>query len=222
MTDDDDDARRQLAETTLPTKEVPFAVDPEKANMPQGMRVPFPTAADDGDLPVDSALDAQVEAEVLRSYSEPPEPAAHPTHPTDGASGTPSTAADPSSSTHFAKSLRLSSSQLKALGLKKGANTVTFSVSSSYSGMATCSARIFLWSAEDHIVISDIDGTITKFAASEMPPFPSSADAVPFVSRAPGLTRSATCSTRSAATGLTSASQSSTPTLSTTATRSCT
>jgi hypothetical protein len=176
-------------ETTLPTKEVPFAVDPEKANMPAGMRataadtssVPFPNSAgrlgaiDDVDLPVDSALDAAVEAEVLRSYSEPPEPAAHPTLSTGGGGGPSTTATginttgESSASTHFAKSLRLSSSQLKALGLKKGANTVTFSVSSSYSGVATCSARIFLWDAEDHIVISDIDGTITKCVLSPAP-----------------------------------------------------
>lgn len=50
----------------------------------------------------------------------------------------------------------------KQLKLKKGANTITFSVTSSYSGVASCTARIFLWDASDHIVISDIDGTITK------------------------------------------------------------
>lgn len=165
---------QELGEQPLPTKEVPFSVDPEKANMAGGMansagggrQLPFPSA-DDGDIPVDSALDAQVEAEVLRSYSEPPEPAVHADKPAaaDGSPGSDTAAAgavSSSSSTHFAKSLRLSSQQLKALGLKKGANTVTFSVTSSYSGMATCSARIFLWDADDHIVISDIDGTITK------------------------------------------------------------
>lgn len=168
------EGRDSIAETNLPTKEVPYGLDPEKANIPAGMRapsgVPFPGSSDDGDLPIDSALDAQVEAEVLRSYSEPPEPAPHPTLPT---SASASTAPAGDSATHFAKSLRLSSHQLKALGLKKGANTVTFSVTSSYSGMATCSARIFLWDADDHIVISDIDGTITKcaFSASESLPF---------------------------------------------------
>ena len=50
----------------------------------------------------------------------------------------------------------------RQLKLKKGANTITFSVTSSYSGVASCTARVFLWDASDHIVISDIDGTITK------------------------------------------------------------
>lgn len=48
------------------------------------------------------------------------------------------------------------------LHLKPGPNTVQFSVTSSYSGLATCAARIFLWEETDQIVISDIDGTITK------------------------------------------------------------
>ncbi|CAO1617342.1 unnamed protein product [Sympodiomycopsis kandeliae] len=62
----------------------------------------------------------------------------------------------------YAKTLRLTSDQLKSLNLKKGANTITFSVTSSYSGVATCTARIFLWESTHHIVVSDIDGTITK------------------------------------------------------------
>lgn len=50
----------------------------------------------------------------------------------------------------------------KTLGLKKGMNTVSFSVRSSYSGYATCTSRIFLWESDFQVVISDIDGTITK------------------------------------------------------------
>ncbi|CEL59788.1 Nuclear elongation and deformation protein 1 OS=Schizosaccharomyces pombe (strain 972 / ATCC 24843) GN=ned1 PE=1 SV=1 [Rhizoctonia solani AG-1 IB] len=60
---------------------------------------------------------------------------------------------------HYVKTLRLTSEQLKSLDLKKGANSITFSLS---SGVVACTARIFLWDAHDHIVISDIDGTITK------------------------------------------------------------
>ncbi|KAE8224757.1 hypothetical protein CF319_g2389 [Tilletia indica] len=62
----------------------------------------------------------------------------------------------------FIKTLRLSSDQLKTLNLKKGLNTISFSVTSSYSGVATCTARIFLWDSSFQVVISDIDGTITK------------------------------------------------------------
>ncbi|SCZ91362.1 BZ3500_MvSof-1268-A1-R1_Chr1-2g01360 [Microbotryum saponariae] len=63
---------------------------------------------------------------------------------------------------HYAKTLRLTSEQLKELGLKKGMNEISFSVRSSYSGYATCSSRVFLWDSDHSVVISDIDGTITK------------------------------------------------------------
>ncbi|GJJ68269.1 phosphatidate phosphatase LPIN [Entomortierella parvispora] len=62
----------------------------------------------------------------------------------------------------YAKTLRLTSDQLRSLGLNKGANTVSFSVTSSYQGTATCVAKIFLWDHDSQVVISDIDGTITK------------------------------------------------------------
>ncbi|KAF9971254.1 hypothetical protein BGZ73_005830 [Actinomortierella ambigua] len=62
----------------------------------------------------------------------------------------------------YAKTLRLTSDQLKSLNLKRGANTLTFSVASSYQGKATCVAKLFLWQYDYQVVISDIDGTITK------------------------------------------------------------
>jgi phosphatidate phosphatase LPIN len=62
----------------------------------------------------------------------------------------------------YAKTLRLTSDQLKSLGLKKGVNTVSFSVTSAYQGTATCAAKIFYWDHDIQVVISDIDGTITK------------------------------------------------------------
>jgi phosphatidate phosphatase LPIN len=58
---------------------------------------------------------------------------------------------------NFAKTLRLTSDQLKKLDLKPGANPMTFTV-----GRATCPAFMYYWSSEVPIVISDIDGTITK------------------------------------------------------------
>ncbi|CAO3587512.1 unnamed protein product [Absidia cylindrospora] len=63
---------------------------------------------------------------------------------------------------NFAKTLRLTSEQLKSLPLKKGVNTISFSVTSSYQGTATCVAKLFLWDSSIKVVISDIDGTITK------------------------------------------------------------
>ncbi|KAJ3022000.1 hypothetical protein HKX48_007279 [Thoreauomyces humboldtii] len=60
---------------------------------------------------------------------------------------------------HFAKSLRLTSEQLKQLDLKPGPNTITFAVNQSG---ASVSAKLFLYDYTCKIVISDIDGTITK------------------------------------------------------------
>jgi phosphatidate phosphatase LPIN len=63
----------------------------------------------------------------------------------------------------YAKTLRLTSDQRKSRNPSPGINTISFSVTSSYSGISTCSARIFLWDSDFQVVISDIDGTITKF-----------------------------------------------------------
>ncbi|KAF4601713.1 hypothetical protein EYR40_004912 [Pleurotus pulmonarius] len=60
----------------------------------------------------------------------------------------------------FVKTLRLTSDQLKSLELKPGPNSITFSLSS--TGVVACTARIFVWDHTDLIVVSDIDGTITK------------------------------------------------------------
>ena len=57
----------------------------------------------------------------------------------------------------YAKTLRLTSEQLKALDLKPGANTMSFTVNRS-----KCEAYMFYWKHDVPIVISDIDGTITK------------------------------------------------------------
>ncbi|KAJ6466693.1 LNS2-domain-containing protein [Mycena vitilis] len=60
----------------------------------------------------------------------------------------------------FAKTLRLTSDQLKSLNLKPGPNSITFSLST--SGAIACTARIFVWDSTDLVLVSDIDGTITK------------------------------------------------------------
>ncbi|KAI4232486.1 MAG: hypothetical protein L6R40_007383 [Gallowayella cf. fulva] len=72
------------------------------------------------------------------------------TPPGDGSSNS-----DPNRS--YAKTLRLTSDQLKALALKPGPNVMSFSVN-----RATCSAFMYYWTYDVPIVISDIDGTITK------------------------------------------------------------
>uniref|UniRef100_A0A672Q294 phosphatidate phosphatase n=1 Tax=Sinocyclocheilus grahami TaxID=75366 RepID=A0A672Q294_SINGR len=66
-------------------------------------------------------------------------------------------------STHaYRKSLRLSSSQIASLKLKEGPNDVTFSITTQYQGTCRCEGTIYLWNWDDKVIISDIDGTITK------------------------------------------------------------
>jgi phosphatidate phosphatase LPIN len=67
----------------------------------------------------------------------------------------PESAGDPNR--NYAKTLRLTSDQLKSIGLKPGPNPISFTVN-----RATCQAYMYLWRYDVPIVISDIDGTITK------------------------------------------------------------
>ncbi|XP_063104421.1 phosphatidate phosphatase LPIN3 isoform X2 [Cavia porcellus] len=62
----------------------------------------------------------------------------------------------------YKKSLRLSSDQIWRLNLHEGANDVVFSVTTQYQGTCRCKATIYLWKWDDKVIISDIDGTITK------------------------------------------------------------
>ncbi|KAL4623885.1 phosphatidate phosphatase LPIN1-like isoform X1 [Arapaima gigas] len=62
----------------------------------------------------------------------------------------------------YQRTLRLTSEQLRNLQLKDGANDVVFSVTTQYQGTCRCVGTIYLWNWDDNIVISDIDGTITR------------------------------------------------------------
>ncbi|XP_074964805.1 phosphatidate phosphatase LPIN3 isoform X1 [Phalacrocorax aristotelis] len=62
----------------------------------------------------------------------------------------------------YKKTLRLSSEQIGRLKLQDGPNEVAFSVTTQYQGTCRCEATIYLWNWDDKVVISDIDGTITK------------------------------------------------------------
>ncbi|NWT89296.1 LPIN3 phosphatase, partial [Lanius ludovicianus] len=62
----------------------------------------------------------------------------------------------------YKKSLRLSSEQIGRLNLQDGPNKVAFSVTTQYQGTCRCEATIYLWNWNEKVVISDIDGTITK------------------------------------------------------------
>ncbi|XP_047436545.1 phosphatidate phosphatase LPIN1 isoform X2 [Mugil cephalus] len=67
-----------------------------------------------------------------------------------------------SGSVCYKKTLRLTSEQLANLQLKEGPNDVVFSVTTQYQGTCRCNGTIYLWNWDDKIVISDIDGTITR------------------------------------------------------------
>ena len=70
-----------------------------------------------------------------------------------------------STTRNYAKTLRLTSDQLKALNLKPGANSMSFSVNK-----ATCQAYMYYWTYNIPVVISDIDGTITKLVRLSIKP----------------------------------------------------
>uniref|UniRef100_A0A8C0H467 phosphatidate phosphatase n=1 Tax=Chelonoidis abingdonii TaxID=106734 RepID=A0A8C0H467_CHEAB len=48
------------------------------------------------------------------------------------------------------------------LKLRDGPNDVVFSITTQYQGTCRCAGTIYLWNWNDRIIISDIDGTITK------------------------------------------------------------
>jgi len=60
------------------------------------------------------------------------------------------------------KSLRLNSDQLHSLNLKPGVNTITYTIHSSLQSTQQISANIYLWEANSKIIVTDIDGTVTK------------------------------------------------------------
>ncbi|XP_062552152.1 phosphatidate phosphatase LPIN3 isoform X2 [Armigeres subalbatus] len=62
----------------------------------------------------------------------------------------------------FRKTLRLSSEQIESLNLNEGMNEIVFSVTTAYQGTTRCKCYLFKWRYNDKVVISDIDGTITK------------------------------------------------------------
>ncbi|KQJ87821.1 hypothetical protein BRADI_4g13710v3 [Brachypodium distachyon] len=60
------------------------------------------------------------------------------------------------------RSLTPTSQELASLNLREGRNVVTFTFSTSMLGVQQVDALIYLWKWNTHIVISDVDGTITK------------------------------------------------------------
>ncbi|KAI4321521.1 hypothetical protein MLD38_034891 [Melastoma candidum] len=54
------------------------------------------------------------------------------------------------------------SEQLASLNLKEGCNSITFSFCTSMLGKQQVDARIYMWKWNTRVIISDVDGTITK------------------------------------------------------------
>lgn len=65
-------------------------------------------------------------------------------------------------SIQFKKTYTLSSDQVKLLNLKEGKNEISFIVTNKYQGETKLTTEIYLWNYNDKIIISDLDGTITK------------------------------------------------------------
>jgi phosphatidate phosphatase LPIN len=65
-------------------------------------------------------------------------------------------------SSSYRKTTRLSSSLIEKLNLKPGPNEIKYSVTTALQGTTRISSYIFLWSYDDKIIVSDVDGTITK------------------------------------------------------------
>lgn len=71
-------------------------------------------------------------------------------------------ASSPKSNKMHTRALAPTPEQLASLNLAEGKNTVTFTFSTSVLGAQKVDARIYLWRWDTRIVISDVDGTITK------------------------------------------------------------
>ncbi|KAM6086894.1 phosphatidate phosphatase LPIN2 isoform 1-T1 [Chlamydotis macqueenii] len=97
--------------------------------------------------PEDDSSSDETSQELKESLKIDSAPAEHPTH---------------GNITSYKKSLRLSSDQIAKLKLRDGPNDVVFSITTQYQGTCRCAGTIYLWNWNDKIIISDIDGTITK------------------------------------------------------------
>ncbi|KAI3387689.1 hypothetical protein SNEBB_001141 [Seison nebaliae] len=60
------------------------------------------------------------------------------------------------------RTIRLTSDQIRELNLKNGSNEILFRVVTALQGTSECICNLYLWNYDDKIVISDIDGTITR------------------------------------------------------------
>ncbi|KAM9647252.1 phosphatidate phosphatase LPIN3 isoform 1-T2 [Morphnus guianensis] len=141
----------QLVKEKMPKKGSRWWFSWRRREFPAEEQQSRPGKANMGTLQPDSAQQRQ-EEEGSSSDDEP-------LHPRDVlAMDAPAQKSLPT----YKKSLRLSSEQIGRLKLQDGPNEVAFSVTTQYQGTCRCEATIYLWNWDDKVVISDIDGTITK------------------------------------------------------------
>ncbi|KAL3055391.1 hypothetical protein OYC64_018137 [Pagothenia borchgrevinki] len=133
------DSSIKQSETKLETKEDSH-LEEEEASMSQE-KLPLPPKAGDSSSDEEAK---EVSAASCQERLQPVDVQHHPSPPT------------------YRKSLRLSSDQIASLKLKEGPNDVMFSITTQYQGTCRCEGTIYLWNWDDKVIISDIDGTITK------------------------------------------------------------
>ncbi|KAK1878438.1 Phosphatidate phosphatase LPIN2 [Dissostichus eleginoides] len=133
------DSSIKQSETKLETKEDSH-LEEEGASMSQE-KLPLPPKAGDSSSDEEAK---EVSAASCQERLQPVDVQHHPSPPT------------------YRKSLRLSSDQIASLKLKEGPNDVMFSITTQYQGTCRCEGTIYLWNWDDKVIISDIDGTITK------------------------------------------------------------
>ncbi|KAK5889253.1 hypothetical protein CesoFtcFv8_015273 [Champsocephalus esox] len=133
------DSSIKQSETKLETKEDSH-LEEEGASMSQE-KLSLPPKAGDSSSDEEAK---EVSAASCQERLQPVDVQHHPSPPT------------------YRKSLRLSSDQIASLKLKEGPNDVMFSITTQYQGTCRCEGTIYLWNWDDKVIISDIDGTITK------------------------------------------------------------
>eukprot|EP00127_Corallochytrium_limacisporum_P007313 Clim_evm54s246 gene=Clim_evmTU54s246 len=67
-----------------------------------------------------------------------------------------------SENVYYVKSIEMTSEELQKMNLKPGLNEISFKIVTKLQGTAYVDADIYLWRHNVKIVISDIDGTVTK------------------------------------------------------------
>ena len=96
---------------------------------------------------VNNGSDSSLDSMVTRTY---------------GGGTSASVASSPGRGTHRVRRVQLTQEEVMSLDLKPGLNTIQFSFNSRVWGLQEVSAFVYLWDWNIKLVITDVDGTITK------------------------------------------------------------